>query len=43
MTTLYFFRHANAEGSIDLETILATLDYRKDLERGLTEKGVEQV
>ena len=39
---MYFFRHANAEKSVDLETILATLDYQKDLERGLTGKGVEQ-
>ncbi len=42
MVAMYFFRHANAEKSVDLETILATLDYQKDLERGLTGKGVEQ-
>lgn len=42
MATLYFLRHANAEGGDDLETILATLDYQRDLRRGLTEKGVEQ-
>lgn len=42
MTTLYFLRHANAKGSDDLETILATLDYQRDLKRGLTEKGNEQ-
>ncbi len=42
MTVLHFFRHANAEGSDDLETILATFDYQTDLERGLTEKGMRQ-
>jgi len=42
MVAMYFFRHANAEGSVDLGTILANLEYRKDLKRGLTEEGMEQ-